>query len=85
MRIWYFPSGNPNTKLVVNGRIILGQLAEIHGDAYKDGVKKDLFHEMIHLDEDKFLKPDFDYNKDNIVSVIVSTFLCDVTVGVLPH
>ncbi|XP_071631577.1 apolipophorins [Temnothorax longispinosus] len=58
---------DPNEKFVVNGRVVLGQLAEIHADAFRDGVKKDLFHALIHLDEEKFLKPDFGYNKDNIV------------------
>lgn len=69
-------SDNPNTKLVVNGRVVLGQLAEIHADAFKDGVKKNLFHGLVHLDEEKFLKPDFGYNKDNVVHAIVSTFSC---------
>jgi len=53
---------------------VLGQLAEIHANAFKDGEKKDLYHGLIYLDEEKFLKPDFGYNKDNIVYVIVSTF-----------
>jgi len=58
---------------------VLGQLAEIHADAFKDGEKKDLFHGLIYLDEEKFLKPDFGYNNDNIVYVIVSTFSsCDM-------
>ncbi|XP_012523598.1 apolipophorins [Monomorium pharaonis] len=57
---------DPNNKLNVNGRVVLGQLAEIHADAFKDGVKKHLFHGLIHLDEEKFLKPDFGYDKDNI-------------------
>jgi hypothetical protein len=61
---------NPNTKISVNGRVVLGQLAEIHANAFKDGVKKDLFHGLIHLDEEKFLKPDFGYNKDNVVHTI---------------
>ncbi|XP_011871153.1 PREDICTED: apolipophorins [Vollenhovia emeryi] len=60
----------PNTKLVVNGRVVLGQLAEIHADAFKEGEKKHLFHGLIHLDEEKFLKPDFGYNKDNVVHVM---------------
>lgn len=70
-------SDDPNTKLVVNGRFVLGQLAEIHADAFKNGEKKNLFHGLVHLDEEKFLKPDFGYNKDNIVHAIVSTFSCD--------
>lgn len=72
-------SDNPNTKLTIEGRVVLGQLAEIHADAFKNGEKKNLFHGLIHLDEEKFLKPDFGYNKDNVVHVVVSTFLsCDV-------
>jgi hypothetical protein len=68
-------SDNPNTKLNVNGRVVLGQLAEIHANAFKDGTKLNLFHVLVHLDESKFLKPDFGYNKDNIMRVIVSTLL----------
>lgn len=60
----------PNTKIVFNGRVVLGQLAEIHGDAFKDGMKKNLFHGLIHLDDEKFLKPDFGYNKDNVIYAI---------------
>ncbi|KAL0104310.1 hypothetical protein PUN28_017203 [Cardiocondyla obscurior] len=57
---------NPN-KVVVNGRIVLGQLAEIHAEHVENGAKKDLFHALVHLDDEKFLKPDFGYTKDNIV------------------
>lgn len=78
----YSPTDNPNTKLVVTGRIVLGQLAEIHADAFKDGAKKDLFHGLVHLDEEKFLKPDFGYNKDNVIAVLVSTFSSDLIVVV---
>ncbi|XP_019888404.1 apolipophorins [Ooceraea biroi] len=65
-----YRTGNPNTKLIVNGRVVLGQLAEIHANALKDGTKNNLFHVLIHLDEEKFLKPDFGYNKDNIMHTI---------------
>ncbi|KAL6267909.1 hypothetical protein P5V15_000977, partial [Pogonomyrmex californicus] len=65
-----YDQDEPNTKLVVNGRLVLGQLAEIHADMFKDGTKQNLFHGLIHLDEKKFLKPDFGYNKDNVVHVI---------------
>lgn len=54
---------------------MIGQLAEIHADVYKDGAKKKLFHALIHLDEGKFLKPDFAYDKDNIVRAIVSIII----------
>lgn len=58
---------------------MLGQLAEIHADAFKEGVKKNLFYALVHLDEEKFLKPDFGYNKDNIVYALVSTASsCDI-------
>lgn len=67
-----YSSDDPNKKLIVNGRVVLGQLAEIHADAFKDGTKLDLFHVLVHLDEEKFLKPDFGYNKDNIMHTIVS-------------
>ncbi|KAM0732090.1 Apolipophorin [Formica fusca] len=68
-----YQQDNPSTKISANGRVVLGQLAEIHADAYKDGVKKNLFYGLVHLDEEKFLKPDFSYNKDNIVYVIEHT------------
>ncbi|XP_018353837.1 PREDICTED: apolipophorins [Trachymyrmex septentrionalis] len=61
---------NPNTKLIIEGRVVLGQLAEIHADAFKAGEKKNLFHSLIHLDEEKFLKPDFGYNKDNVIHAL---------------
>jgi len=67
-------SDNPNTKLIIEGRVVLGQLAEIHADAFKAGEKKNLFHGLIHLDEEKFLKPDFGYNKDNVIHMLVSIF-----------
>ncbi|XP_023288424.1 apolipophorins, partial [Orussus abietinus] len=66
----YYPKNDPNTKLTANGRVVLGQLAEIHADAYKDGTKKDLFRALVYLDDNKFLKPDFSYNKNNIVEVV---------------
>lgn len=62
-----YQEDSPNTKISANGRIVLGQLAEIHADAFKEGVKKNLFYALVHLDEEKFLKPDFGYNKDNII------------------
>lgn len=54
---------------------MLGQLSEIHANAFKDGTKNNLFHVLVHLDEEKFLKPDFGYNKENIMRTIVSTSL----------
>ncbi|KAL6440757.1 hypothetical protein ACFW04_003301 [Cataglyphis niger] len=68
-----YQQDNPTTKISANGRVVLGQLAEIHADAFKDGVKKNLFYGLVHLDEEKFLKPDFNYNKDNIIYVIEHT------------
>lgn len=62
----------PNTKFAMNGRIVLGQLAEIHADNYKDGNKQSLFHILVHLDEGQFLKPDFAHNKDNIIAAMVN-------------
>ncbi|XP_011144506.2 apolipophorins [Harpegnathos saltator] len=61
-----YQQDNPNTKITADGRLVLGQLAEIHANSFKDGEKKELFHGLIHLDEGKFLRPDFGYNKDNI-------------------
>ncbi|XP_032678528.1 apolipophorins [Odontomachus brunneus] len=68
-----YQQDNPNTKVTADGRLVIGQLAEIHADAFKDGAKKNLFHALIHLDEGKFLKPDFAYNKDNIAYVMELT------------
>ncbi|XP_014488121.1 PREDICTED: apolipophorins [Dinoponera quadriceps] len=65
-----YQQDNPNTKLTADGRFVIGQMAEIHADSFKDGAKKHLFRAMIHLDEGKFLKPDFTYDKDNIIYVI---------------
>ncbi|KAG5308105.1 APLP protein, partial [Acromyrmex insinuator] len=65
-----YQQDNPNTKLIIEGRVVLGQLAEIHADAFKAGEKKNLFHSLIHLDEEKFLKPDFGYNKDNVINLL---------------
>ncbi|KAF7405857.1 hypothetical protein HZH68_005226 [Vespula germanica] len=61
-----YEKSNPNDKLTANGRVVLGQLAEVHSDFYQNGKKKNLFHILVHLDENKFLKPDFDFNKDNL-------------------
>ncbi|XP_076294213.1 retinoid- and fatty-acid binding glycoprotein apolipophorin [Lasioglossum baleicum] len=62
-----FRKDNPNNKLTVNGQVVLGQLAEIHADSYKDGAKKKLFRILVHLDEKQFLKPDISYEKANVV------------------
>ncbi|XP_076643954.1 retinoid- and fatty-acid binding glycoprotein apolipophorin [Halictus rubicundus] len=62
-----FRKDNPNNKLTVNGQVVLGQLAEIHADSYKDGAKKKLFGILVHLDEKQFLKPDITYDKANVV------------------
>ncbi|KAI4494899.1 hypothetical protein M0804_001100 [Polistes exclamans] len=61
-----YEKGNPDNKLTANGRVVLGELAEVHSNFYKNGEKKNLFHILVHLDENKFLKPDFGYDKDNI-------------------
>lgn len=65
-------SDNPNNKAVLNGQMVLGQLAEIHAHWFKDGVKKHLFHALVNLDEKQFLKPDFGYNTENIAELGVS-------------
>lgn len=65
-------SDNPNNKAVLNGQVVLGQLAEIHADWFKDGAKKNLFHALVNLDEKQFLKPDFGYNTENIAELGVS-------------
>nr|XP_033329599.1 apolipophorins [Megalopta genalis] len=59
----------PNDKVTVNGQVVLGQLAEIHADSYKDGAKKKLFRVLVHLDEKQFLKPDISYDKANVIEV----------------
>lgn len=65
-------SDKPNDKLVVKGQVVLGQLAEIHADTYKDNAQKNLFSVLIHLDEKQFLKPSFSYNKENVAKLLVS-------------
>ena len=63
----YF-KGNPKVKFSVNGQVVIGQLAEIHGNAIINGAKKELFHGLVHLDEKQFLKPDFGFNKENVAN-----------------
>nr|XP_033202794.1 apolipophorins [Bombus vancouverensis nearcticus] len=65
----YF-KGNPKVKFSVNGQVVLGQLAEIHGNAIINGAKKELFHGLVHLDEKQFLKPDFGFNKENVAELV---------------
>ena len=67
-----FVSDFPKDKVIVNGQIVLGQLAQIHADYLKDGAKKNLFHALVHLDEKQFLKPDFGYSKENVAELLVS-------------
>lgn len=68
----FFLSDNPKNKVMVNGQMVLGQLAQIHADFLKDGEKKNLFHALVHLDEKQFLKPDFGYSKENVAELLVS-------------
>lgn len=60
----------PNDKVTLNGQLVLGQLAEIHADMYKDGAKKKLFRVLLHLDEKQFLKPDISYDKANMIELL---------------
>ncbi|XP_031841889.1 retinoid- and fatty-acid binding glycoprotein apolipophorin [Nomia melanderi] len=60
---------NPKEKVVVNGQLVLGQLAEVHANMYEDSAKKELFRVLLHLDEKQFLKPDFSYDKENLMKV----------------
>ncbi|XP_066596058.1 apolipophorins [Prorops nasuta] len=64
-----YKKDTPNDKLTGSSKFVLGQLAEIHADAYKGGAKQHLFSVTVNLDEEKFLKPDFSYEKENIVKV----------------
>lgn len=61
--------------LSANGRIIPGQVAELNAEMTKDGAKKDLLHVLVHLNEEKFLKPELNYNNDNIMKLMVRTEL----------
>lgn len=61
-----YQKDKPDTKLAVNGQVIIGQVAEVHADLYKDGQKKPLFSVGIYLDSKRFLKPNFEYSKDNV-------------------
>lgn len=65
-----YQQDKPDNKLVVSGRIVAGQVAELHADAMLNGEKKNLFNVAIYLDENRFLKPNFAYNKDNVVYMI---------------
>lgn len=67
-------AGNPRNKLEASGRVVVGQVAEIQADSFKDGAKKELFHIKLHLDQRRYLKPDLAFNKDNIASLIVSVW-----------
>ncbi|XP_017879492.1 apolipophorins [Ceratina calcarata] len=60
----------PNSKLSINGQVVLDEKAEIHADTYKEGAKSNLFHILIHLDEKQFLKPEFGYSKENIAKLV---------------
>lgn len=53
----------------MNGQLVLGQVAVLNADALKDGTKKNLLNILVHLDEKKFLKPEFNYNKENAAEV----------------
>ncbi|XP_017790563.1 PREDICTED: apolipophorins [Habropoda laboriosa] len=65
-----FSKDNPTTKITVNGNVVLGQMAQINVDAYKDNARKNLFHASVHLDEEHFLTPDFGYSKENVVDTM---------------
>lgn len=65
-----YEKDKPNTKLQIISRIIIGQLAEFHADHFKEGDKKSLVSFALYLDESRFLKPDFSYNKENIGNLI---------------
>lgn len=67
-----FSTDDDKNKVTAHGRVILGQLAEFHADAFKDGEKQDLFHFMLNLEEGKYMKPDFTYSHKNIAEVGVS-------------
>ncbi|KAJ8687230.1 hypothetical protein QAD02_023024 [Eretmocerus hayati] len=66
----YGKKGDAKNRVMANGKVVMGQLAEIHADALKDGAKQELFHLLIHLDDSKFLKPDFAINRKNIHEVV---------------
>ncbi|XP_008560242.1 apolipophorins [Microplitis demolitor] len=65
-----YQKDKPDTKLSINGRLVVGQVAEYHADFYKNGEKKNLFSIGIYLDESRFLKPTFAYQKDNVAMTI---------------
>lgn len=65
-----YEKNKPNTKLQINARVVIGQLAEFHADHYKEGDKKSLISIALFLDESRFLKPDFSYNKENVAGLI---------------
>ncbi|XP_046751140.1 apolipophorins [Diprion similis] len=67
-----YETDNPNNKLEAGGRVVLGQIAEVHADSFKDGAKKELFRIRIRLDERNYLKLDFSFEKNNVAQVIDS-------------
>ncbi|XP_076762006.1 retinoid- and fatty-acid binding glycoprotein apolipophorin [Xylocopa sonorina] len=70
LKIEQYWKDTPENKVTLNGQVVLGQLADIHVDSHKGGEKKNLFRALVHLDEKQFLKPDFNYNKDNVAEVM---------------
>ncbi|XP_046492116.1 apolipophorins [Neodiprion pinetum] len=67
-----YERNNPNNKFEAGGRVVVGQIAELHADSVKDGAKKELFRIRIQLDERHYLKPEFSFDKNNIGHVIDS-------------
>ncbi|XP_058796215.1 apolipophorins [Phymastichus coffea] len=59
-----------NDKFAAHGKFVFGQLAELQADDFRNGKKNELLHVLIHLDENKFMKPDFGYNAKNIKELV---------------
>ncbi|XP_063988684.1 apolipophorins [Diachasmimorpha longicaudata] len=65
-----YQQDKPDNKLIVSGRVVSGQEAELHADVFINGEQKQLYNIAIYLDESRFLKPTLVYNKDNIIYLI---------------
>lgn len=63
-------------KLSANGRLVLGQLAEVHADSVIDGKKMVLASLLINLDEQKFMKTEGSLENANINKAMVSLEKC---------
>lgn len=58
-------------KATYSGRIVLGQLVELHAEAMMDGKKMKFASFLLALDEKNFMKPEVTIEKENINKYLV--------------